>query len=286
MRTPWRGGDDDGHSRNGSGPGHNNGVRPDGLETEASELDEFHAAPFDLAEVHADEELISALAAGRPKPAGYSGYVDDRLIGMLRQWRAEVEVGPAPPLVTVEQAVATIRKNRDAGRRRLLVPVAGAAAVLAVLLSGLVIGAHDARPGDPLWAMSKVLYQERAVSVEAAVQVETKLKKARSALSEGRTEDARKELAEVGPELAAVRSEEGKEVLASEAEFLAAKLATAAPGVPIDPIDASLEPSLSRSRPPLPSSAVPDPSSTVPVPPPTAPPQSSPGAGGPPAGPS
>jgi len=284
MRTPWQRGDGSVHSANGHGAHRANGVRPEGLETESVAFNELDAAPMDLAALHADEELIRALAAGRSAPSSGSAYTDDRLVGMLQAWRAEVDAEPVRPLITVEQASAAIRKSRVAGRRRLLVPVASAAAVLAVLLSGLVIGAHDAQPGDPLWAMSKVLYQERAASVEAAVDVETKLKKAREAMAEGRTEDARNELDAIASGLDEVRSEEGKEALVSQQQFLAAKLESAPPGQPIDVNDTAASPSVSPSsskvKPPRPSSSVPTPTTTTPVPdPPSAPPQSSGGPG-------
>lgn len=281
MRNPWQRGDGPAHSANGHGAHRANGVRPEGLETESVAFDELDEGPTDLAALHADEELISALAAGRSAPSSGSAYTDDRLVGMLQAWRAEVDAEPVRPLITVEQASAAIRKSRVAGRRRLLVPVASAAAVLAVLLSGLVIGAHDARPGDPLWAMSKVLYQERAASVEAAVDVETKLKKARGAMAEGRTDDARNELDAVASGLDEVRSEEGKEALASQQQSLAAELESAPPGQPIDVNDSAASPSTSPSSSKVrPSRAVPTPTPTTPVPDsPSAPPQSSGGSG-------
>lgn len=286
MRTPWQRGDGEGrptggrHSANGHGAHRANGVRPRGLESQAVPFDEIDFGPTDLAALHADEELINALAAGRSAPVSGRAYNDDRLVGMLQAWRAEVDAEPIRPLITVEQASAAIRKSRIAGRRRVLVPVASAAAVLAVMLSGLVIGAHDARPGDPLWAVSKVLYQERAASVEAAVDVQTKLQKARQAMADGRTDDARKELDAAGSGLTGVRSDEGKDTLASQQQDLATKLSSAPAGQPINVTDpaggaSSGTPSPSKDKPPS-SSAVPTPAA-----PPARPatPQSSGGTG-------
>lgn len=145
-------------------------------------------------------------------------------------------------------------------------PVASAAAVLAVALSGLVVGAHGARPGDPLWAVSKVLYQERAASVEAAVDVEVKLQKAKQAMVEGRTDEARKELEAADSGLGGVRAEEGKEVLAGQQEDLSAKLKDAQPGQPVnDPTTSSSSTSPSSSK-PQPSSSSRVPSTPTPTP--------------------
>jgi hypothetical protein len=99
--------------------------------------------------------------------------------------------------------------------------------------------------------------------VEAAVDVQTKLQKARQAMADGRTDDARKDLDAAGSGLTGVRSDEGKDTLASQQQDLATKLSSAPAGQPINVADpaggaSSGTPSPSKDKPPS-SSAVPTP---------------------------
>ena len=92
------------------------------------------------------------------------------------------------PLVSGAEADAALRAgqrmsatgprhsaSRPSARNRHLIPLAGAAAALTITISGVAFGAHDAEPGDALWTVSKVLYSERAASVEKKVEVESRL---------------------------------------------------------------------------------------------------------------
>lgn len=313
MRNPWGRGGHDGqqppeHGRNGE----HNGAQPEGMLTQPIVFDELPAQPVDFLAIQADDELLNAIAAGRPITASSTGHsADDRISAMLQAWRDEVTAEPLRPLITVEQADAALRAGRRAvagsaaptsaaGRprhsatapRRHLIPLAGAAAALAITLSGVALGAQGAEPGDALWTVSKVLYSERAASVEKKVEVESRLQRVRKALVEGRTEDARRELAAASTDLTAVRSQEGKEQLAEQQAFLAQKLDATPPGTAVDPSELGTpgsNPSTvpSSSVPPS-SSIVPSSTSSVPVPPPpadsqpaSAPPQSSGGTSSP-----
>ena len=221
------------HRTNGT-----NGVHPEGMRTRAIPLNEIDE-PIDLVAVHADDELINALRAGMTMSTpGLQGYdADDQVAAILAAWKAEVDAEPIPELVDIDTAMAAIEAARPSMARRArrhLAPVAAAAAFV-VLIGGLSIGSADSEPGDALWGVSKVLYSERAESVEAAARVETRISTAKVALAEGRTEVAAHELEAAQADLVTVRPQEGQADLAAVQSFLEAKTDETLPGVPTDP---------------------------------------------------
>jgi len=194
--------------------------------------------PIDLVAVQADDELISALAAGMTVSApGYGGYdADDHVAAILASWREDVDVDPIPELVDIDTAIATIRSaSRPNRRTRHLAPVAAAAAFAVLAVGGLSVGSASAEPGDTLWGISKVLFSERAGSIEAAARVETRIDNAKRALTAGQSQVAAAELQQAQADLAAVRPEEGQAELTEVQTFLAAKADETPPGEPTDP---------------------------------------------------
>jgi hypothetical protein len=214
-----------------------NGARPNGMNTRPARLEEVEE-PVDLVAVQADDELINALAAGMSVSApGAGGYdADDRVAAILAAWKAEVDTEPVPELVDLDTAVAAVHAGRPRSRRaRHLVPIAAAAAFIVLAIGGLSVGSYNAHPNDMLWGVSKVLYSERAVSVQAAAQVEQHITLAKEALVAGEPVQASKELAKAEASLAAVRPEEGRDQLAETQDFLAAKAAETPQGQPTNP---------------------------------------------------
>jgi hypothetical protein len=213
-------------------------------------------APVDLVAVQADDELVTALGArpavparevaappsGGPDTGGRAR--DDRLVAMLAAWRAEIDADPIPELLDLDAAVAAVVagieaqqpavRRRPAGRVRHLASLAAAAAIVVATVSGVGLGSQDAMPGDTLWAIQKVVNPERAESVEAKVAVEGRLQRVRSALAQGDTATAARELDAIRTQIPAVRGQEGQPLLLQEQEFLAAKLADTPPGSPAD----------------------------------------------------
>lgn len=217
----------------------NNGFHPDGARTHPIPVKNLSEEPIDLVAVQADDELISALAAGMSVSApGVGGYdADDHVAALLASWRAEVDSEPLPELIDLDTAMATIQAaSRPPGRRaRHLFPLAAAAAMIVFTVGGVSVGASDARPGDTLWGVSRVLYSERAESVEAAERVESRINEAKDALTRGEPEVAAAALAAAEEDLVVVRAEEGLAELAEVQSFLEAKAAETPPGQPVQP---------------------------------------------------
>lgn len=199
--------------------------------------------PIDLVAVQADDELISALAAGMSisPSAAHSYQTDDHVVALLSAWRADVAEEPIPDLFDLDMAVAAvqagIKANRPtrSGRARHLVPVAAAAAFLVLVGGGVSIGSASAEPDSTLWPVSKMLFSERAASVEAAVRASDKIESAKQALTDGQPQAAAAELQQAQKELTAVRPQEGQAQLVDVKNFLVAKAAETPTGTKVDP---------------------------------------------------
>ncbi|WP_158844719.1 anti-sigma-D factor RsdA [Saccharothrix deserti] len=212
----------------------------------------------DLAGIRADDALLDALG-GRDGEQSES-LVDDELNALLLAWRREVDDPPMGELVDTETAVATIAAARPQprGRHRFLIPLASAAAVLAIAFTGMSLVARDAQPGDALWGLTRVLYSEHARSIEAAVAVRYDLDTARAALRDGRYSEARDALLKAGESLPSVSPDDGKDDLTQKHELLLEELTSTVPtptGTPSVDVPSTTPPlpttSTSSSPPPV-----------------------------------
>lgn len=233
----------------------------------------FDEAP-DLAMVHADDEFLDRLGGLNLRLdtgdldsdlADLDGFGDDQLSELLLSWRRDVESEPIgelvePKLATMTVQAARIRRKR---RPRLLVPVAAAAAVLAISFAGMGLAARDAQPGDTLWALTKVLYADHARSVEAAEAVKADLREAEAALTEGDVAEAKSRLEDAHAQLPTVTPEDGKSDLEEQHASLVAQL----PGNPSG--EASPPPSANPTTAPNPGSETAPGGGTEPGPSPT-----------------
>ncbi|OXM42728.1 hypothetical protein CFP75_41620 [Amycolatopsis alba DSM 44262] len=223
----------------------------------------------DLSAVQADDALLDALGGSDPKMADDLG--DQELNALLLAWRRDIDSEPLAELVDVDTAVVTVKTaalaRKHGGRRRLLVPVAAAAAVLAIAFAGTGLAAKDAQPGDTLWGLTKVLYADHARSVEAAAAAKLDLEKANLALAGGRLDDARKALDEAQAALSQVTDDENRDQLLEQHRQLSAQLQN--PGQQPLPPDQQT------------TTQTPVATTPQPTPQPTAPPTSLPGGGNP-----
>lgn len=248
----------------------------------------------DLSAVQADDRLLDALGSATPGAAGSLG--DDDLNALLLAWRNEVETEPFGELVDTDTAIATIQAARPqpVSRHRFLIPLASAAAVLAIAFTGVSLVARDAQPGDALWGLTRVLYSEHAKSIEAAAIISGDLDAARLALREGKVDEAREKLNKIGATLDSVSTDDGKQQLEEKHKELEKELDTntsIAPPTstppPVTQPSQSTQPSTTPSTPSVePSTTQPStpPSSETPAPPtsngenPPPPPPPDPGA--------
>lgn len=232
---------------------------------------------IDLSAVQADDALLDALGGADPKIADELGEAE--LNALLLTWSREVDGEPMPELVDVDTAVATIRtaavarrQHRRGSKRRLLVPVAAAAAVLGIAFGGASVAARDAQPGDTLWGLTKVLYADKADSVQASYDVRAEFKAAQDALNDGEMDEARDALEKAEDRLRKVDADENRDGLKQQHEQLMDRLEEDPPEQSEQPPPTSEDPTSSSSS----SSSAPTTSSKpeVVAPEPTTPPES------------
>jgi hypothetical protein len=183
----------------------------------------------DLSAVQADDALLDAL--GGSDPALADGLGDQELNALLVAWRRDIDSEPLAELVDVDTAVRTVstaalaqRHSSSGRRRRLLVPIAVAAAVLAIAFTGTGLAARSAEPGDTLWGLAKVLYSDHTRSVEAAANAKIDLEKANLAIAGGNLDAARQALQDAQAALSQVSDEENRDQLMEQHRQLAAQL--------------------------------------------------------------
>lgn len=220
-----------GSGSNGAG---SNGSSPRGMGTRPVPMDDVRSEPLDLVAVQADDEFINALAGGLTVSApGYGGYdTDDQVAAMLAAWKADVDADPIPEIDLDAATAAVLAGRRPSGRARHLVPVASAAALIVVAITGVSIGAYDSRPGDALFSISKVLYQEEAASYEALDTVAKSEEKAKQALAVGDKEAAAAAVSEAQAAAGTVLAEHGRGEVVQELRVLEVEVDETIPGVP------------------------------------------------------
>lgn len=194
--------------------------------------------PVDLAALRSDDALLDAIARapldpGTPLGSAYSADLgadsatERRLAALLLDWRRDIAAEPVPELVSLEQAAVTLDAAVRARRRpRGLAPLAVAAAVLVIGFSVVVLAAHTAQPGNPLFTITKVLYPVHAHSVEASQSANRRLDQTSQLLGAGQTSEARKALEAAKTDVSAVRPEDNAAELQTRQQELQQKLDT------------------------------------------------------------
>jgi hypothetical protein len=225
-------------------------------------------SPDDLSGIQADDALLDALGG---KDSGQA-LVQDDLNALLLAWRRDVDSQPIADLVDTDTAVATIAAARPMPRskHRFLIPLASAAAVLAIAFTGVSLVARDAEPGDALWGLTRVLYSDHARSIEAAVAVRTDLETARAALREGKVNEAKDALDKAQAVLPNVSVDDGKVDLSQKHEQLVEELVSTNPTLPGAPVSSTDKPT--KPSPTQPQATTTTPPSTTTPPPTTTPP--------------
>lgn len=196
----------------------------DAGDEELVDLDELDV-PVDLAALQADDALLDALGGTNPDiPVRDEDEAPD-LEALLVAWRRDVDAAPIGDLIDIDAAVAAIAEGRRPRRlrRRHLVPVATAAAVLMITFTGVGLAARDALPGDMLWGVAQVLYSDHARVVQAATSARIELANANAAFLQGDRIAAEAALQRAQEQMQEVDAQHGLKQLQAARESLAAK---------------------------------------------------------------
>ncbi|MGW4327607.1 anti-sigma-D factor RsdA [Nocardia sp. NPDC004573] len=126
--------------------------------------------PVDIAAVRRDDALIDAIASDGPVHTDSAE--EYQLATLLADWRAELLEAPMPAEPDLDAIVAAVNQEigarqvrigaHNGGRLRLVRPIMGAAAALALVIGGMTAFSYNAEPGDPLWRVKEVVFSEQA----------------------------------------------------------------------------------------------------------------------------
>ncbi|ATL65833.1 anti-sigma-D factor RsdA [Nocardia terpenica] len=222
------------------------------------------SGPVDIAAVRRDDALIDAIAGDGP--VATDSPEEFQLASLLADWRADIVEAPLPAGPDLDAIVAAVNQEIGArqarvavGRRgglRLVRPLMGAAAALALIIGGMTAFSYSAQPGDPLWRVKEVVFSQQAQTT-IAQNAETNLNKADDAIKSGNPERAKTLLQSVQSNATQLDDSSRKNQLESKWNDLLAKLppAIAASLVPT-PANGTTEPTA------VPSSVTPTAQST------------------------
>lgn len=150
------------------------------------------AGPVDIAAVRRDDALIDAIVSGGPVQTDSAE--EFQLAALLADWRAELVEPPIPSTPDLDAVVAAVNQEIGArkvrvgaqtrGKLRLLYPITGAAAALALIIGGTTAFSYSAEPGDPLWRVKEVVFSEQAQST-VVQRADSDLSQAGQALAQG-----------------------------------------------------------------------------------------------------
>lgn len=210
-------------------PSRGGAVTDDEDEDDLPDLEDLGEDAIDLAQLQADDQLLDALGGTNPDSAGSDDEQGPDLEALLVAWRQDVDSTPIGDLVDTDRAVEAISEGGQRSRRRLrrrhLVPVASAAAVLMITFTGVGLAARDALPGDMLWGVAQVLYTDHARAVQAAASAQGDFRYAEQSWNNKHRDEAREALKRGGQQMQAVDPEHGLADLKATQESLAKRFA-------------------------------------------------------------
>jgi hypothetical protein len=235
-----------------------------------------HADRPALDEVARTDLLLDALAGLADVDLDDPDDPDDHaLAALLGDWRDDLRWPPASALVSPGQAVEALRDGlteERRGARRGLAFVGSVAATLMVL-SGFGAMVVEARPGDTLYGLHAMVFNEpRVKDDQIALSAKAELAKVEELIAQGQWNQAQNQLAQVSSSVQGLNEGGRRQDLIDQVNLLNTRVESRNPNATLPPQAPTVGNSLSRpaprSRPPAPSSASPQgtaPSSSSPV---------------------
>lgn len=212
--------------------------------------------PVDIVAVRRDDALIDAIAAGGPVPT--ESTEEFQLAALLADWRTEIITPPLPDAPDLDTVVAAVNQEigarqarvaaRSGGRLRLLRPIAGTAAAVALVIGGMTAFSYAAEPGDPLWGVKEVVFSQQAQAT-VVQRADNDMAAAQTLIDQGDPEQARVRLEQAAANTARVDDPEKRTDLMDLWQRLLAELRKVSP-------EAAQQ--LERSVPAVPPSVEPD----------------------------
>ncbi|WP_084514178.1 anti-sigma-D factor RsdA [Nocardia acidivorans] len=192
--------------------------------------------PVDIAAVRRDDALIDAISGDGPVQTGTTE--EYQLAALLANWRAEILDEPMPAGPDLDTIVAAVNQEigarqarigaQSGARLRLVRPILGSAAALALIFGGLTAFSYNANPGDPLWRVKEVVFSEQAQSTVVS-RADSDLAQAQELINQGRPEQAKALLESASANVSHVNDSGKKDDLQDRWQQVLTSLAKVAP---------------------------------------------------------
>ncbi|MFZ1178094.1 MAG: anti-sigma-D factor RsdA [Mycobacterium sp.] len=214
-----------------------------------------------LDEFARSDVLIDALAKRRPVDIDDPDV--DALAILLEDWRDNLRWPPASALVSPEEAVEALRTglaDRRRGRRGLATIGSVAAALL--VMSGFGAMVVEARPGDTLYGLHAMFFDQRRVNDNHIVlSAKADLAKVQELIDKGEWVQAQNQLAEVSSTVQSINDGASKHDLLNQVNLLNTKVESRNPNATLPAPAASTTPPASSS--PTPTTTAPTAANTT-----------------------
>ncbi|GFG63098.1 hypothetical protein MKUB_05880 [Mycobacterium kubicae] len=151
---------------------------------------------------------------------------DDALAALLGEWRDDLRWPPASALVSQDEAEAALLAGMAERRRsRRGVTAVGSVAASVLLLSGFGAVVADARPGDLLYGLHAMMFNEPRVSDDQIeLSAKADLAKVEQMIAQGQWAQAQTQLAEVSTSVQSVNDGSRRQFLLDEVNQLNTKV--------------------------------------------------------------
>lgn len=180
-----------------------------------------------LDELAQTDLLLNALAARADVGLDDCDDIEDHALALLLgDWRDDLRWPPASALVSQEEAEEALRdgmRDRSTGRRGLA--AVGSVAATLLMLSGFGAVVADARPGDLLYGLHAMMFNEPRVSDDQIeLSAKADLAKAEQMIAQGQWDQAQNQLNEVSSALQSVNDGSRRQGLLDEVNQLNTKV--------------------------------------------------------------
>ncbi|MFV0496025.1 anti-sigma-D factor RsdA, partial [Mycobacterium sp.] len=175
-----------------------------------------------LDEVAQTDLLLDALAARTQVELDDPDDFQDRaLADLLGDWRDDLRWPPASALVSQAEAEVVLRQGMARPQRRRGLAAVGSVAATVLALSGFGAVVADAKPGDLLYGLHAMMFDDQQIGDEEIVlSAKAELAKVEQMIAQGQWDQAESQLAEVSSSLQAVNDGTRRQGLQAEVDQL------------------------------------------------------------------
>ncbi|OBA80995.1 hypothetical protein A9W99_15580 [Mycobacterium sp. 1164966.3] len=165
------------------------------------------------------------------------GLEDKALAALLGQWRDDLRWPPASALVSPDEAVEALCTGIEERRRaRHGLAAVGSVAASLLMLSGFGAVVADARPGDALYGLHAMFFDERRVNDDQVVlSAKADLAKVQQMIAQGQWAQAQNQLAEVSSTVQAMNDPSRRQDLINQLNLLNTKVESRDPNATLPP---------------------------------------------------